>query len=429
VLLAGPRRLFSGRGSVTGVPTITRRDCLRVLGLVGAGVASGPLLSACAPLNLPMSSAGGALIGRRGAEPLRVGVLLPAHGPAVARGERVASGFQLYLERTGNRAGGRPVVISRADEGITHEEALRGAQALIDEQHVDFLVGVLGTPAAYAVRDLCRARQTVALVTGAGANDLTRDRKTAYLFRTSFTNWQLSYPLGEWSATNVARRAYLCAADSDFGRESAEAFKDAYTRAGGTVVGESYVPASAADYADVLTRIVQARPEATWAGLRGVDAARFVAAYAAADLPRKTRLLGVGFLTGADVLPEVGRAALGAITSHCWAPTLDNAENRRFREDYVRRFGQEPDVYALQGYDAARATAEALEQTGGDTANREQLVAALAAVQFDSPRGPFRFDPDSHQVIQDVYIREVKEQQGGLVNSVLDRVRGVRDTV
>jgi len=73
--------------------------------------------------------------------------------------------------------------------------------------------------------------------------------------------------------------------------------------------------------------------------------------------------------------------------------------------------------------------AEALEQTGGDTANREQLVAALAGVQFDGPRGPFRFDPESHQVIQDVYIRELKEQRGVLVNAVLDRVRGVRDTV
>jgi branched-chain amino acid transport system substrate-binding protein len=392
-------------------------------------VASGALLSACAPLNLPMSSAGGVLIGRRRAESLRVGLILPALGPAASRGESVASGFQLYLERTGNRAGDRPVLIRRADEGTTREDALRAAQALIDEQHADILVGVLGTAAAYAVRDLCRTRQTVALVTGAGANELTRDRKTACLFRTSFTNWQLSYPLGEWSAANVARRAYLCAADSDFGRESAEAFKDAYTRAGGTVVGESYVPASAMDYADVLTRIVQARPEATWAGLRGADAARFVAAYAAADLPRKTRLLGVGFLTGADVLPVVGRAAVGAITSHCWAPTVDNAENRRFREDYARRCAREPDVYALQGYDAARVIAEALEQTRGDAADRGQLVSAVAAVQFDSPRGPLRFDPDSHQVIQDVYIREVKDQRGALVNTVLDRVRGVRDTV
>jgi len=157
---------------------------------------------------------------------------------------------------------------------------------------------------------------------------------------------------------------------------------------------------------------------------------KFVKDYAAAGLKDKVPLLGAGFLTEPDVLPAQGKSALGVITSHFYTPVLDTPTNKKFVQDFRQKFGGKmPDGFACQGHDTAEVIVRALKAVDGHTEDKDKLVDAIAKVQFDSPRGRFRFDPKTHNVVQPfIYVREVKEVEGfGLTNVPFDKFADVAD--
>ena len=137
----------------------------------------------------------------------------------------------------------------------------------------------------------------------------------------------------------------------------------------------------------------------------------FVKQYDQFGLKQTIKLTGAGFLTEPDVLPAQGKSALGVITGHFYTPLLDNPTNQRFVKEFREKFGGKmPDGFACQGYDTAEVIVRALKAVNGNTQDKDKLVDVIAKVEFDSPRGRFRFDPKTHNVIQPfIYIREVKE--------------------
>jgi len=161
----------------------------------------------------------------------------------------------------------------------------------------------------------------------------------------------------------------------------------------------------------------------------GSDAVNFVKQYDQFGLKQSIKLTGAGFLTEPDVLPAQGKAALGAITGHFYTPLLDNQTNQRFVKEFQAKFaGKMPDGFACQGYDTAEVIVRALKTVNGNTQDKMKLVEVIEKSEFDSPRGRFRFDPKTHNVIQPfIYIREVKEVAGGLNNVPIDRVANVTD--
>jgi branched-chain amino acid transport system substrate-binding protein len=225
----------------------------------------------------------------------------------------------------------------------------------------------------------------------------------------------------------VGKRVFVSAADYAAGREHAEAFKASFLAAGGHVVGEVYPPLANTDYGPFLAEIARAKPDATYNFYAGSDALRFVKQYDEYGLKKEIRLTGAGFLVEEDILAGQGRSALGAVTTLHWALSLDNPANRRFVADYQKRFRVDPDVYAVMGFDTARLMVEALRAVGGELADKERFGRALTGIEFESPRGPFRLDRDTHNPVQTIYVREVQEVGGKLTNRVVDRVGLVRD--
>ena len=122
-----------------------------------------------------------------------------------------------------------------------------------------------------------------------------------------------------------------------------------------------------------------------------------------------------------------GAAALRALSAYHWAATLDTPENKAFMQAYQQKFNKSADAFAVQGYDAARVIVEALNKTQGDASNKDRLLEEIAAVKFVSPRGPFEFDPESHNVVHNEYVREVREVNGKVTNVVLETIPMVKD--
>src|SRR5688572_27583890 len=342
--------------------------------------------------------------------PLKIGLVLPYSGVYQVLGESITQGMELVFAREGNKIAGREVQLIKEDDEMQPPVGLRKTDKLIESDKVDILTGPVHSGILMGMRDKVHNSKTILIVSNAGADAISRARCSKWIFRASFSNWQPCQPMGGWVAKNVAKDVFLTAPNYQAGKDMMNAFKETYEPAGGKIIGEEYPKLGETDYAPLLTKIRQSGAKAVFAFFSGTDAVNFVKQYDQFGLKGQVKLTGAGFLTEPDVLPAQGKAALGTITGHFYTPQLDNPVNKKFVADFKAKFGgKSPDGFACQGYDTAEVIVRALKTVNGSTQDKERLVAALEKVEFESPRGLFRFDPKTHNVIQPfIYIREVK---------------------
>jgi branched-chain amino acid transport system substrate-binding protein len=395
------------------MPRLTRRTILTGASAAAAVVAAGPWV----------------LRGHAQGGPIKIGVVLPYSGVYEELGHSITQAMELVLAREGNKVAGRDVVLVKRDDEMKPPVGVRRTEELIDQEKVDILTGPVHSGILLGMRDKVHNSKTILIVSNAGANEISREKCSHWIFRTSFSNWQPNWPMGGWVAKNIAKEAFILAPNYAAGRDQLGAFKETFVPAGGKLVGEDYPKLGETDYAPHLTKIKQSGAKVVYAFFSGTDAVNFVKQYDQFGLKQSVRLAGAGFLTEPDVLPAQGKSALGIVTGHFYTPLLDNPVNQRFVKDFRERYKNKmPDGFACQGYDTAEVIVRALKAVNGNTQDKDKLVDAIAKVEFDSPRGRFRFDPKTHNVIQPfIYVREVREVGGELNNVPIDKVADVKD--
>lgn len=390
-----------------GPLNMTRREFLKAAGLITTATVAGPLLAACAP--------GGAASG-----PLKIGVLLPYSDIYAVLGESITEAMRMYFETVDNKAGGRDIQLITEDTEIKPDVAQQKARKLVEQDQVDLVAGIVSSGVAVALRDYFHDNQKFLIIANAGANSLTRGSKSPYIFRTSFTNWQPNWPMGTWAAQNLGRRAYLSVPDYAAGHDTISAFRNSYEAAGGEIIGVQLTPfPNMGDPAPFMAELQAASPDFVYAFYSGGAAVNFVKAYADFGLFDAFPLASSGFMVEQDVLPAQGAAALGIKSCLHWAYTLDNPENAAFKAAFEARTGQGANVFAVQGYDTARVIVDALNAVQGDLSKTDDLIGAFGAAEFASPRGPFKMDANTHNVINPFYVREVQNTADGVANVVI----------
>jgi branched-chain amino acid transport system substrate-binding protein len=392
---------------------LTRRKFLGGASAIAAGSAAGPWVL--------RAQAQGA--------PIKIGVVLPYTGVYAVLGESITQAMEMVFARENWTVAGRKIEMIKEDDEMKPPVGIRKTEKLIDSDKVDLLTGPVHSGILMGMRDKVHNSKTILIVSNAGADAIARERCSNWIFRTSFSNWQPCQPMGGWVAKNVSKEVFLTAPNYQAGKDMMNAFKETFVPAGGKVVDEDYPKLGETDYAPYLTKIKQSGAKAVFAFYSGTDAVNFVKQFASFGLKQSIKLTGAGFLTEPDVLPAQGASALGVITGHFYTPLLDNAANHKFVKDFREKyFGKMPDGFACQGFDTAEVIVRALKAVNGNTQDKDKLVDAIAKVEFDSPRGRFRFDPKTHNVIQPfIYVREVREVYGGLNNVPIDKVADVRD--
>lgn len=369
--------------------------------------------------------------------PLKIGQLLPFTKVYAELGSSMKRATDLYLKQAGNKLGGRAVAPPiYEDEANDPQVGLQKTQKFIDQDKVDVMMGIVATPIAYAVRNAVDSAKMIFIETNAGGNALTRqtpDCKPAcfskYIFRVSFTSWQISNPLGEFvSRKPETKEFFLCFSNYGFGTESAADFVAGLAKNGGKETGRVAPPLANTDFTPFVTQIKGQPTKNVFSFFSGTDAIGYIRAWNQLGMPAAGyKMFGAGFLTEQDVLKEVKEQAVGAITSLFWAIDLDNAENKAFRDAYQKEYNQLPDVFAVQAWDGMKMLDEALKKTKGETKDKDALIAALEGVSFKSPRGDFSIDKATHNVVHDIYIREVKVSGGNVINSIVDKIGKVTD--
>jgi len=345
---------------------------------------------------------------------LKVGLMLPYTGTFAALGNAIENGFRLHLNEQGGKLGGREVELVKVDDESDPAKATDNVNKLIKRDNVDVLIGTVHSGVAMAMAKVAKDSGTVLIVPNAGADAVTGPMCAPNIFRSSFSNWQPGYAMGEVMAKKGHKRVLTITWKYAAGDESVRGFKEAYEKGGGKVIKELSLPFPNVEFQALLTEIAATKPDAVYTFFAGGGAVKFVKDYAAAGLKKSIPLYGAGFLTD-GTLEAQGADADGLFTTLHYADSLASARDNAFRLAYAKTFKLQPDVYAVQGYDAAQMLAAGLSAVKGDISKKAEFAAALKVAKIDSPRGTFTLGKN-HNPVQDFYLRQVVGKENKVIS-------------
>lgn len=378
-----------------------------------------------------IAGAAGLMVLPRGAlaqaRKVKIGLMLPYTGTYAQLGTAITNGFKLYAEETGGRLGGMDVEYATVDDESAPPKAVENMNRLVRRDSVDVVVGTVHSGVALAMANVARQTGTTLIIPNAGADDITGSLCAPNIFRTSFSNWQPGYGTGRMMADRRIKTAVTLTWKYAAGDESVNGFKEAFTAGGGRILKEMTLPFPNVEFQPFLTEIAALKPESVYVFFAGAGAAKFVKDYYAAGL-KGIALYGSGFLTD-GVTDSIQDVAQGLTTVLHYGDGIDNPKNTAFRTAYANKFKLAPDVYAVQGYDAAQLLAAGLGAINGDLAKKDAMYKAMETAKIDSPRGPFTLSK-AHNPVQDMYIRELKGRDnvvtGIAVKALADPARGCK---
>src|ERR1700736_3450516 len=259
---------------------------------------------------------------------LKIGLLLPYSGTYAALGHNITDGVKVAAAEHGGKVGGREVEWAAVDDESDPAKAPANVNKLIAGEKVDILTGPVHSGVAMAMMQIVRQENVLTVVTNAGAQAVTGTLCAPHVFRTSFSNWQTSYPCAEVMLKDGRKKAVLMFWNYSFGQESMAAFKEGYAKGGGAIVKEIAVPFPSTEFQANLSEIASLKPDAVFVFFAGAGAAKFVKDYADAGLRDKVALYGSGFLTE-GVLAAQGAAAEGITNTLHYADALADADNKQ----------------------------------------------------------------------------------------------------
>lgn len=364
-----------------------------------------------------------AFSGLASAQTVKIGIITTYSGPGSAQGDQLDKGFKLYLKLNGNKLppGVKVEPIYRDDTGANADAAKRLAQELIARDKVQFLTGVVWTPNAAAIAPLT-AEARVPFVS-ANAAGVAIPRISPYFARVSFTLWQSSYPLGQWAAKKF-KRIYTVVSDFSPGHEAEEAFTKGFKDAGGEIVGSARVPMTATDFIPYMQRVKDAKPDAIFAfNPAGKQATAQMKAYGDLDLAKAgIKYIGTGDITTDEELQNMGDVALGVMTVHHYSAAANRPANKAFVAAYKKEYGEKlnPGFMVLGAWDAMDMIFHAIREQKGKIDPDKTMQIFRNYKNPNSPRGPIQIDPNTRDIMQNEYLREVRKVGGQLANVELE---------
>ncbi|MGC4395663.1 ABC transporter substrate-binding protein [Hydrogenophaga crocea] len=359
---------------------------------------------------------------------LRVGLMLPFTGTFAQPGIAIENGFRLALAQNGDKLGGREIEFFKVDDESNPAKGVENATRLVQRDKVDVLVGTVHSGVQMGIHKVARESGVLNLIPNAGVHIATRAQCAPNVFRTSFTNAQPTLALGKAMVEKGHKKAVWITWSYAAGDEAFEGFEQSYKAAGGEIVKKLALPFPNVEFQALLTEIASIKPDAVACFFAGGGAAKFLRDYHAAGLSKSIPLYGSGFLTE-GVLDAAGDAANGVLTTLHYSDSLDTPRNKQFRLEYAKAFKLQPDVYAVQGYDAGLLLVKGANAVKGDINNKQALYAALRSAEIDSPRGKWKMSP-SHNPIQDIYLRRVENRENKVIGiagkAIADPATGCR---
>jgi branched-chain amino acid transport system substrate-binding protein len=366
-----------------------------------------------------------------GAQTIKIGFISSYSGLNGNLGPYMERAARLYMKQHQKDLppGVKVELLVRDDTGTNPDKAKQLAQELIVRDKVQFLAGVIFTPNALAIAPLVTEAKVPFVIMNAGTSMITT--RSPYIARTSFTLWQSSYPLGQWAARKY-KRAYTMVSDFGPGHDAEEAFAKGFKEGGGELVGNVRVPVNNPDFAPFMQRARDARPEALMVFVpAGVTATAVMKNFDDIGLAKAgVKLIGPGDITTDEELPNMGDVALGVLTVHHYSAAATRAANKAFVAAWKKEYGanETPNFLSVGSWDGMDAIYYAIREQKGKVDPETTMSLLKKYKNPNSPRGTIAIDPETRDIIQDEYLREVRKVGGQLQNVEIETVaRQVKD--
>jgi len=360
------------------------------------------------------------------ADTVKIGLIMAYSGQFADTATQMDNGVKLFLKKYGDTVAGKKIEIIRKDTGGPKPDvAKRLAQELVVRDKVDIIAGFTLTPEALGAADISAEAKKFMVVMNAATSIVTE--KSPYIARTSLTIPQLEYAFGKWAPKNGVKTVYTMVADYGPGIDAETWFTKGFKEAGGNVVGNVRMAVANPDFSAYVQKAKDVNPDAVFIFIPGgAQPPAMAKAMQERNFPA-TKVLGQGEITMDDnALKSMGDAALGIRTVFHYSWEHKSKANEEFVKAYNAEFKRNPDVFSVGAWDGMHLIYEALKKTGGK-ADGDSLIAAAKGMKWESPRGPMSIDPQTRDVVQNIYIRKV-EKVGGLVQNVeIDTIKDVKD--
>ncbi len=351
------------------------------------------------------------------AEPVKIGMVVTLSGPPAALGQQVVDGFKLALEEKGGKLGGQEIELIVEDDELKPDVALSKANALIEREEVDLVVGTVFSNMLQAIFRPVVESETFLISPNAGPSTFAGRNCNPYFFVTSYQNNQNAEVMGAYAQQAGLEKVFMIAPNYQAGRDNMDGFRMHYE---GEIVNEVYVPLSHQDFSPQIARIATSDADAVFAFMPGGLGVRFVGQFRDSGLADRMEFMSV-FTTDETTLPAQKDDALGFKAAGNWAPDMDNQASKQFVAAFEEKYDYVPGGYAMQAYDTAMLIDSALNKTGGMD-DEDAFREALRAADFTSLRGDFEFNTN-HYPIQDFYQLQVEQRDdGAYITSVEQKV-------
>ncbi|CCD96628.1 conserved exported hypothetical protein [Bradyrhizobium sp. ORS 375] len=361
----------------------------------------------------------------RAEDVFKIGLIVPMTGGQASTGKQIDNAIKLYMQQNGDTVAGKKIQVILKDDAALPDNTKRLAQELIVNDKVNVIAGFGVTPAAFAAAPLATQGKIPEVVMAAGTSIITE--KSPYIVRTSFTLPQSSTIIGDWAVKNGIKKVATLTSDYAPGNDALASFKERFTAGGGEIVEEVKVPLQNPDFAPFLQRMKDAKPDAMFVFVPAGQGGNFMKQYAERGLDKSgIKVIGPGDVTDDDLLNDMGDAVLGTVTAHIYSAAHPSAKNKEFVAAYKKAFNSRPGFMAVGGYDGIHLIYEALKKADGKT-DGDSLLAAMKGMAWESPRGPISIDPETRDIIQNVYIRKVEKVDGELYNVEFQTFEAVKD--
>ncbi|WP_108178591.1 substrate-binding domain-containing protein [Phreatobacter oligotrophus] len=348
-------------------------------------------------------------------------------GPLEAYARQTEVGFMMgleYLTRGTNTVAGMRIQVIVKDDQLRPD---RG-KALLEECYNDdgaaLAVGTTGSPVALAMLPVAEEAKKILIVEPAVADSITGARWNRYIFRTGRSSYQDALAAAASVPENEDVSIGMLGLDTAFGRDGVAAYKAALAaiRPRARIVAEEYAAGNTADFAPFAERLfasLRDRPGKRiigfiWAGAHPM--AKFV------DM--RPERFNIALAPGGNILPAMNAWKAFAGTEggiYYYYDFPRNAQNDWLKAEYQRRHNAPPDFFVAGGFAAAAAVVAGLERAG--SADTEKLIAAMAGMTFETPKGPMTFRREDHQALQEMYHFRIKPNARD--NDLLELVRTI----
>jgi branched-chain amino acid transport system substrate-binding protein len=359
---------------------------------------------------------------------VKIGLILPMTGQQASTGKQINAAVELFMSEFGTSVAGKKIEVVLKDDGAIPDNTKRLAQELIVNDKVAIIAGFGITPAALAAAPLATQAKVPQIVMAAGTSIVTE--RSPFIARTSFTLAQSSVVMAQWAAQNGIKKVVSIVSDYAPGIDSETSFKDRFATAGGQVIEALRVPFQNPDFAPFLQRARDAGPDAIFVFVPSGQGGTFAKQFIERGLNKAgIRLICTGDVTDDDQLNAMGDAMIGTVSAHMYSAAHPSLINKNFVAAFKKASNaMRPNFMAVGGYDGMHLIYDALKKTKGATEGNT-LMAAMKGVGFESPRGPILIDPQTRDIVQNIYVRKVEKVEGELYNVEFATFEAVKDPV